>query len=79
MPKMQRSNEGTALVQDHITCTERRNQPRLHHAICESTCKYREDCIGYRTWYKNAHGVDLETKSKKIKKVRRTRRKRKIK
>jgi len=32
---------------DYIVCTKKRNNPRIHIAICRARCTEREDCKAY--------------------------------
>lgn len=52
MPKMRSGNVGTGdlMMDEYLACGKRHNRPRIHHRICEESCKNKKRCVFYKEW-----------------------------
>jgi len=61
-----RYGNGTAvLMDDYLYCGKRKNQPRIHHLICENRCRYRKKCVFYNQWLEEVAGKKPKPMRKK--------------
>lgn len=75
MRRVQYSDAPTVLKSDYIHCGKKKNQPRMHHLVCETNCRRIKRCIYYKAWATIVEEKDV--KKAKPKKKRKTTRRRK--
>jgi hypothetical protein len=68
LPEENSQEVESILKNSHICCPKRKDRARLHHKICEDKCAHKNDCLNYRSWFKETFGEDLPRPAKKIRK-----------
>jgi len=44
----------------YLYCSQKKNNPRVHHSVCETSCKKYKTCSQYLTWYEVANGKPMD-------------------
>jgi len=65
---------------NYLYCYKKRNNPRVHHSVCEEKCNKIKKCVFYKEWHARVYGEPLKTEIIRPKtKTKRRPRKKKLK
>lgn len=45
---------------DYLYCSRKKNNPRVHHSVCEKNCNKYKKCTSYAKWYESTGGEVVE-------------------
>lgn len=55
-------------MSNYLYCLKKKNSPRVHHTVCEKSCKRFRKCLYYKNWCEVTHDKSLIKKINKDKK-----------